>query len=194
MPPLTATDLLSLEQYARERDSFRRRAIEHRRARALRIGEHCTLGFEDRLTIQYQIQEMLRIERIFEAEGIADELATYNPLVPDGGNLKATLMIEYPERAERVQRLAQLRGIERACWLRVAGHDAVHAIADEDLERETEDKTSAVHFMRFEFTPQMIAALKAGAALSAGTDHPAYTHRVDPVSETLRAALIRDFD
>jgi hypothetical protein len=194
MQPLTAADLLSLEQYARERDGFRRRAIEHRRERRLRVGGHCTLCFEDRFTIQYQVQEMLRAERIFEAEGIAAELAVYNPLIPDGRNLKATLLIEYPDREERIRQLAQLRGIERACWLCVAGHDAVRAIADEDLERETEDKTSAVHFLRFEFTPQMIVALKAGAVLSAGTDHPAYTHRVDSVGATLRAALVRDFD
>jgi len=194
MQKLTAADLLSLERYAREREEFRRRAIAHRRARRLRIGEHCTLSFEDRLTIQYQVQEMLRAERIFEAAGIADELEAYNPLIPDGHNLKATMMIEYPEREERVQRLAQLRGIERRCWLQVAGHAAVAAVADEDLERETEEKTSAVHFVRFEFTPAMIAALRAGAALAAGIDHPAYARRVEDVGDQLRAELLRDFD
>jgi hypothetical protein len=191
---LAAADLLSLERYARERDEFRRRAIAHRRARRLKLGEHCTLSFEDRLTIQYQIQEMLRAERIFEAVGIAEELEAYNPLIPDGNNLKATMMIEYPERDERVQRLAQLRGIERECWLRVAGHDAVRAVADEDLERETEEKTSAVHFVRFEFSHAMIAALRAGAALAAGIDHPVYAPRLDDVGAELRAELLRDFD
>jgi hypothetical protein len=194
MRPIIATDLLSLEGYAREREAFRTRAIAHRRARRLRIGEHCTLSFEDRLTIQYQIQEMLRAERIFEPAGIVEELESYNPLIPDGRNLKATMMIEYAEPQERAQRLAQLRGIERQCWLRVAGHEAVHGIADEDLERETEEKTSAVHFVRFEFTPTMIAALKAGAALAAGVDHPAYMQRVEDVGGELRAELVRDFD
>jgi hypothetical protein len=194
MHPLTATDLLSLEGYAREREAFRSRAIAHRRVRRLRLGAHCTLSFEDRLTIQYQIQEMLRAERIFEAAGIAEELESYNPLIPDGGNLKATMMIEYPDREERAQRLAQLRGIERQCWLRVAGHEAVYGIADEDLERETEEKTSAVHFVRFEFTSVMIAALRAGATLAAGVDHPAYLQRVEDVGGELRAELVRDFD
>jgi len=194
MHKLTPLDLMSLEQYARERPAFRAGLIEHRRTRALRIGEHCSWSFEDRLTVQYQVQEMLRAERIFESAGIAEELEVYNPLVPGGSNLEATLMLEYPEHDERVLRLAQLRGFERHCWMRVAGYDAVYAIADEDLERENDTKTAAVHFLRFEFAAPMIAALKGGAALAAGVDHPQYDHRVEPLPPALRDALVRDFD
>jgi hypothetical protein len=194
MRKLTPDELMSLEQYARERPAFRARLIEHRRLRSLRLGEHCSLSFEDRLTVQYQIQEMLRTERIFEPAGIADELEAYNPLIPDGANLKATLMIEYPDPAERAQRLAQLRGFERHCWLRVEGFPAVYAIADEDLQRETEEKTSAVHFVRFEFASPVVSAARAGAALAAGVDHPRYRVSVDPLPEPLRAALVQDFD
>jgi len=194
MRKLTSSDLLSLEEYARERAAFRARLIEHRRARALQLGEHCSWSFEDRQTIQYQIQEMLRAERIFEPAGIAEELEAYNPLIPDGSNLKATLLIEYPEREERVLKLQQLRGFERHCWMRVAGFEASYGIADEDLPREDEDKTSAVHFLRFEFSMPMIAALRQGAALSAGVDHPAYHHRLEPLPEALRLALLPDFD
>ena len=193
MRPLTAADLMSLERYARERPSVRARLIEHRRARSLAIGEHCTWSFEDRRTVQYQVQEMLRAERIFEPDGIAEELEVYNALVPDGSNLKATLLIEYPDADERTRRLSELRGFERRCWMRVEGFEPVFALADEDLERETEAKTSAVHFLRFEFSPPMIAALRAGAALSAGVDLPAYRHSVEPVPDALRAALIEDF-
>ena len=194
MHKLTALDLMSLEQYARERPAFRARLIEHRRARALHVGENCSWSFEDRLTVQYQIQEMLRAERIFEPAGIAEELEVYNSLIPEGMNLKATLMLEYPEREERVVRLAQLRGFERHCWMRVGGFDKVYAIADEDLERESDTKTAAVHFMRYEFTGPMIAALKDGAQFGAGVDHPQYDHSVDPLPPPLRAALLRDFD
>ena len=189
---LTAGDLLPLEHYARERAAIRARMIEYRAKRRLHIGAHCSLSFEDRETIRYQVQEMLRAERIFEPAGIAEELAAYNPLIPDGHNLKATLLIEYPDPAERAQRLAELRGIENRAWLRVAGHDAVYALADEDLERSNDEKTSAVHFLRFEFSPAMIAALKGGAALSAGIDLPAYEHTVDRVPEDLRAVLLAD--
>jgi hypothetical protein len=194
MDKLTPADLMPLEQYARERAAIRARMIERRRRRQLGVGPNCTWNFEDRETIRYQIQEMLRAEKIFEPEGIGEELAVYNPLVPDGHNLKATLLIEYADPAERTRRLAQLRGFERQCWMAVAGHEHVLAQADEDLERESETKTSAVHFLRFEFTAPMIASLKAGAALAAGVDHAEYRYSVDPVPESLRTALVADFD
>jgi hypothetical protein len=194
MHKLSQGDLLSLEQYAAQRAAIRARLIEHRRRRRLELGAHCTLSFEDRETIRYQVQEMLRAERIFEAAGIEDELAAYNPLIPDGSNLKATLLIEYPDPAERARRLAELRGLERRCWLQVAGHAAVYAVADEDLARETPEKTSAVHFLRWELAPPMIAALKGGALLAAGIDHPAYSVSVSPVPEATRRALIADLD
>lgn len=194
MRKLTADDLMSLEQYARERPAFRARLIELRRVRSLRVGEHCSWSFEDRLTVQYQIQEMLRTERIFEADGIREELEAYNPLIPDGSNLKATLMIEYPDAAERAERLAQLRGFERRCWMRIEGFPTVYAIADEDLERDNQQKTSAVHFLRFEFAAPVVAAARSGAAMAAGVDHPNYRHSVDPLPESLRAALALDFD
>jgi hypothetical protein len=193
MQKLAATQLMSLEQYARERPSLREGMIEHRRARRLRIGEHCSWSFEDRRTVHYQVQEMLRSERIFEPAGIAEELETYNPLIPDGSNLKATLMIEYADPAERARRLAVLRGFERRCWMRVAGFDPVYAIADEDLVRENDTKTSAVHFLRFEFSAAMIAGARAGAALAAGVDHPEYHHSVDPLPTGLRRELLADF-
>jgi len=191
---LTASDLLSLEQYARERPALRARMIEHRRLRQLRIGEHCSWSFEDRQTVRYQVQEMLRTERIFEPAGIAEELEAYNPLIPDGQNLKATLLIEYADPAERARRLVELRGFERRCWLRVAGFEPVFAIADEDMDRENETKTSAVHFLRWEFTTPMLDQLKAGAPLAAGVDHPHYRHSVDPIPSTLRDALLADFN
>jgi hypothetical protein len=191
---LAVAQLMSLEQYARERPALRAGMIEHRRARQLQIGKHCTWSFEDRRTVQYQVQEMLRSERIFEPEAIAEELETYNPLIPDGSNLKATLMIEYADPAERAQRLVELRGFERHCWMRVAGFDPVYAIADEDLPRENDTKTSAVHFLRFEFTPAMVSAAKSGAAFSAGTDHQNYDYSVDPVPQPLRSELLADFD
>lgn len=193
MQKLTASDLLSLEQYARERPRLRASMIEHRRQRRLQIGEHCSWSFEDRRTIQYQVQEMLRAERIFEPEGIAEELEVYNALVPDGTNLKATLLIEFPDPMERSRRLAELRGFERRCWMRVEAFEPVFAIADEDLARENDTKTSAVHFLRFEFTSAMIERLRAGASLAAGVDLPAYRHSVDPLPEPVRSELIRDF-
>ena len=191
-PKLHAGELLSLEQYARERAAIRARMIEHRALRRLHLGAHCTWSFEDRETVRYQVQEMLRAERIFEPAAIDEELAAYNPLIPDGSNLKATLLLEYPDPVERAQRLAQLRGIEHHCWLKVSGHDPVNAIADEDLERSNEQKTSAVHFLRFELSPGMIASLVAGATLAAGIDLPAYMQSVDPVPESLRKALLAD--
>lgn len=193
MQPLSATDLMSLEQYARERPTLRARLIEHRQRRSLQIGPHCSWSFEDRLTVQYQVQEMLRAERIFEPAGIAEELEVYNPLIPDGTNLKATVMLEYPDAAERARRLEALRGFGPRCWMQVAGFARVAAIADEDLERESADKTSAVHFVRFEFAAPMIAALKGGAALGAGVDHPEYHYQVEPLPPSLRQALLEDF-
>jgi hypothetical protein len=190
---IEASDLLSLEQYTRDRPAIRARMIEYRRARRLLLGAHCSWSFEDRQTVQYQVQEMLRTERIFEPEGIAAELEAYNPLIPDGRNLKATLLIEYEDPAERARALLTLRGFERRCWMRVADFEPVWAIADEDLSREDELKTSAVHFLRFEFSSAMIASLRAGAALAAGVDHPHYVQEVHPVPAALRAELLADF-
>ena len=190
--PLSATDLLPLEQYARERAAIRARMIDYRAARRLHLGPDCSWSFEDRETVRYQVHEMLRTERIFEPAGIAEELAAYNPLIPDGRNLKATLLIEYPDPNERARRLSELRGIEDRSWLRVAGHKPIYAIADEDLERSNDEKTSAVHFLRFELTPEMIASLRSGAALAAGVDLPAYAQVVDPVPAELRAVLLAD--
>jgi hypothetical protein len=194
MQKLRDTDLLSLERYARERPDFRARVIAHKKNRQLAIGPHTMWLFEDRLTVQYQVQEMLRTERIFETEGIADELAAYNPLIPDGRNWKATLLIEFPDPEVRKTQLEKLRGIEDRCWVGVAGCERLFAIADEDLERENETKTSAVHFLRFELTDDMAAKLKAGGALSAGVDHPNYRHELAPVTESVRAALLSDLD
>ena len=192
MDKLTIADLMSLERYARERQAFRARVLEHKRHRRLALGPNMTWCFEDRLTIQYQIQEMLRAERIFEPDGITAELDAYNPLIPDGGNWKATLLIEFADAAERQRQLARLKGVESRCWVEVRGHAPAYAIADEDLERENEEKTSAVHFLRFELAADMIAALRAGAALAAGVDHEHYRHWVDPVPEPVKAALLAD--
>src|ERR1700683_273772 len=191
MSKLSATDLMSREEYARELAAFRARVLEHKRSRRLAVGPNVTWCFEDRLTMQYQVQEMLRAERIFEPAGIAEELAAYNPLIPDGSNWKVTLLIEFPKPAERARALAQLKGIEDRCWVQVAGAERVFAIADEDLERENEDKTSAVHFLRFELTAAMRQALRAGAALSVGVTHPAYAHSVQ-VPAAVRDSLIAD--
>lgn len=194
MKKLTIESLLKLEDYAKARDEFRRRVMAHKRDRALRLGDHVSLLFEDELTVRYQVQEMLRAERTFEEAGIREELEAYNPLIPDGANLKATMMIEYPDEAVRRQRLAVLKGIERMVWLRIGDGDRIHPIADEDLERETEDKTSAVHFLRFELGAEGARALKAGAVLAAGVDHPEYQALVDPVPPAIRGALARDLD
>jgi hypothetical protein len=193
MDKLTVDDLYSLERYARERPAFRARVMAHKRDRQLTVGPHVTWLFEDRLTIQYQVQEMLRAERIFEPEGIRDELEAYNPLIPDGTNWKVTLLIEFPDENERRQQLARLKGLEDRCWVEVGGQERVFAIADEDLERENEEKTSAVHFLRFELTPAMIAALGRGAELSVGIDHERYRHSVEPVRSAVRASLLADF-
>jgi hypothetical protein len=193
MNKLSVSDLFSLERYAKERSAFRTRVLEHKRDRQLAVGPHVTWLFEDRLTVQYQVQEMLRAERIFEPEGIEDELGSYNPLIPDGGNWKVTLLIEYPDEAERRRELAQLKGIEDRCWVRVDGHERVFAIADEDLERENDEKTSAVHFLRFELTAPMIASLRAGAELAVGIDHDRYRHTIQPVRDATRNSLLADF-
>src|SRR6185295_16439613 len=171
MPQITRDSLMTLEAYSRARPEFRARVMAHKKHRTVGLGEHVTLIFEDELTIRYQIQEMLRAERIFEDEGIQGELDAYNPLVPDGANWKATMMIEYPDVEERQRMLGKLIGIEARVWIAVAGHPRVHGVADEDLERQNETKTSAVHFLRFELEPAMVRALKAGAGLGMGVDH-----------------------
>lgn len=189
---LERKDLMSLEEYAARRVAFRQEIIAHKRERTLHIGPHLTLLFEDRLTMQYQVQEMLRAERIFEAQGIQEELDAYNPLIPDGANWKATLLIEFADEGERRRALAKLIGIEDRVWMQVHGFPRVHPIADEDLERETAEKTSSVHFLRFELAPEMMKALKQGAALDAGADHPEYRHEVKPVAEDLKKSLVAD--
>jgi hypothetical protein len=189
---LAPEHLYSLQDYARLRPDFRARVMAHKEARKVPIGPNATLYFEDRLTMQYQVQEMLRIERIADPAGIADELAVYNALVPDGTNWKATFMMEYADAEERRKALAELKGVERRVWVRVAGFDPVYAIADEDLEREDETKTSSVHFMRFELTPEMRRAVKAGAAIAAGIDHERYRHSVEAVAPAVRDSLALD--
>ena len=189
---ITRDSLLTLESYARERNEFRARVLAHKRARTVHLGEHLTLLFEDELTIRYQVQEMLRIEKTFEDAGIQDELDAYNPLVPDGENWKATMLVEYEDVEERRRMLARLKGIEDRVWVQIETHPQVYAIADEDLERENEEKTSSVHFLRFELKPSMIASLKSGAALSIGVDHPQYTATLRAVPEATRTALLAD--
>jgi hypothetical protein len=191
MARVERSSLLSLEAYARERNAFRARVIEHKKHRTVPLGEHVILIFEDELTIRYQIQEMLRIERIFEEEGIQHELDAYNPLVPDGTNLKATMMIEYPDVAERQRQLARLKGIEDRVWVQVADCARVYAIADEDLERENEEKTSAVHFLRFELESAMREALRNGASIAIAVDHPEYRASIE-ADPAVRAALAAD--
>jgi Protein of unknown function (DUF3501) len=185
--------LMSLETYARERASFRAKVLEHKKNRTVRLGEHLTLQFEDELTIRYQVQEMLRIERIFEAEGIQGELDAYNPLIPDGSNWKATMLIEYPDPEERRRMLGVLKGIERRVWVEVQGCERVLAIADEDLERETEEKTAAVHFLRFELSAAMRERLRRGAGVSVGIEHPQYRARAE-VQPEVRTALAADLN
>jgi hypothetical protein len=188
---LTHADLFSLEQYARVRPEFRAKVMAHKKDRRVALGEHAALYFEDALTMQYQVQEMLRLERMFEPELIQDELDVYNPLIPSGSNWKATFMVEFSDPEQRKRELARLIGIEKAVWVQVADFARVTPIANEDLDRETEDKTSSVHFLRFELTPEMIQALKGGAALTMGIDHPAYRATVTP-SATVRESLIAD--
>ena len=192
LPPLTRNDLMSLEQYSTARKDFRAKVMEHKRNRSVAIGSNATWSFEDQLTMQYQVQEMLRVERIFEADAIQEELDSYNPLIPDGHNWKATFLLEFPDADERRERLAQLKGVEDRCWVQIAGCDRVYAIADEDLERENEDKTSSVHFLRFELSPQMCAQVKAGAAIAAGIDHDNYRHAVASLPQNVRESIAKD--
>ncbi|HET7064003.1 MAG TPA: DUF3501 family protein [Rudaea sp.] len=193
MNKLTQADLYTLEAYARERPAFRARVLAHKQPRKVSIGAHVTLLFEDRLTLQYQIQEMLRVERIFEAAGIQDELDAYNPLIPDGSNLKATMLIEYPDPDERARRLLELHGVENRIALHVDGQAPVVAIADEDMDRSTEQKTSAVHFLRFELDAAQVEAFKNGSVVELRVDHPRYAeHSV--LTEASRSALAADFD
>ena len=188
---LSRGDLFSLEKYAEARAGFRDRVIAHKKTRQVQIGPHARLYFEDRLTVQYQVQEMLRIERMFEPKAIEEELEAYNPLIPDGNNWKATFMLEYEDAAERKTALAELVGIEDKLWVKVGKHQPVYAIADEDLERATESKTASVHFVRFQLLPDLVTAARAGAAVSLGIDHPKYRHSVE-LPEPVRAALVRD--
>lgn len=194
MQKLTRDDLYSLEKYAEVRTQFRAEVMEHKKNRQVGVGPNATLYFEDRLIMQYQIQEMLRAERIFESAGIQEELDSYNPLIPDGNNWKATFMIEYPDESERKQALSRLLGIEDRVWVKVEGYAPVFAIADEDIERETEEKTSSVHFLRFDLSQDMIRAAKDGAAISVGIDHDHYKHQVDPLPANIRDALTADLD
>ena len=191
MSKLTREDLYTLEAYAEKRKDFRAGVLEHKKNRAVHVGPNATLYFEDRLTMQYQIQEMLRIEKIFEADGIQEELDAYNPLIPDGSNFKATFMMEYGDVEERKKALAKLGGIEDKTWLQVDGFDKAYAIANEDLDRTEDEKTSAVHFMRFELDADMAEAVKSGAAIKAGIEHDNYTHIVD-VAQNVRDSLSQD--
>ncbi len=192
MPKIKRESLMTLEAYARGRQEFRAKVMAHKKNRKLHVGEHVMLIFEDELTIRYQVLEMLRVERIFEEEGIRGELESYNPLIPDGRNFKATMMIEYADPEERKPALMQLKGIEDKTWVQVAGCMRVHAIADEDMERENEEKTSAVHFLRFELTEDMAQRLKDGAALAVGIDHPNYQAAIESVPPAVRDALAAD--
>ncbi len=192
MARISRDTLMTLEAYSRERSKFREKVLEHKKHRTLGVGPNVTLVFEDELTMRYQVQEMLRVERIFEEAGIQDELDAYNPLVPDGSNWKATMLIEYPDVEERRRMLPKLIGLEDKVWVKVEGSSTVYAIADEDLERENEEKTSSVHFLRFELDDAMKAKLRAGAALSVGVDHPSYSAQIVEVSDAVRASLIGD--
>jgi DNA primase large subunit len=194
MKKLSREDLFSLERYAESRLAFREKVLEHKKNRRLDLGTNAALYFEDRLTMQYQVQEMLRIEKIFEADGINEELEAYNPLIPDGSNWKATFMVEFPEVEERRAMLEQLVGVENRVYVQVEDFDRVFAIADEDLERADEHKTSAVHFLRFELPPEHAAALKSGARLIAGIDHDSYHVEVRPVPDNIRESLVNDLD
>jgi hypothetical protein len=191
MGKLSHENLYSLEEYARIRPEFRAQVMAHKKDRRVAIGEHAALYFEDALTMQYQVQEMLRIERIFEARGIQDELDVYNPLIPDGQNWKATFMMEYVDVEQRRRELARLIGVDQALWVQVEGFDKVHPVANEDLDRTTEDKTASVHFVRFELTPEMAVAAKGGAAIRAGISHPAYNAET-VLDENVRNSLVGD--
>lgn len=192
MATITRDSLLTLEAYAKQRKQKRSEVMAHKKPRKIQLGDHITLFFEDDVTIRYQIQEMLHIERIFQEDEIVHELETYLPLVPDGANWKATMMIEYPDPAERAERLAQMVGIEDRVWVKVDDFTPVYALADEDLDRENTEKTSSVHFLRFELTPDMIQALKQNGKLAMGVDHPAYRATIDSINEESRTSLIND--
>ena len=192
MPQIARESLLSLEAYAKARKEFRTKVLAHKRPRTVHVGAHVTLIFEDELTIRYQVQEMLRIEKIFEEDGIQDELAAYNPLVPDGSNFKATMLLEYEDPDERRRELGRLKGIEDRVYVQVEGCARVFAIADEDLDRENDEKTSSVHFLRFELTPEMTAALKYGVGFAIGVDHPNYQAAIPAVPDATRRALVAD--
>jgi hypothetical protein len=194
MQKLSRQDLMTLEQYAVERPRLRAEIIAHKRLRTVQVGPNMTWLFEDRATIRYQVLEMLRVERIFEAAGIQDELDAYNPLIPSGSNWKATLLLEFPDPAARQVALSKLIGVEDRCWVRVSEMERVFAIADEDLERENAEKTSAVHFLRFELSPTMIAAAQSGASLSVGVDHQNYRHSIAPLPAAVRDALLLDLE
>ena len=194
MEKLTRQDLHSLEDYSAMRDEFRAQVIQHKKNRVLQVGPNVTMHFEDRLVMHYQIQEMLRAEKIFESDGIQEELDAYNPMIPDGSNWKVTFMIEFPDPEERAVRLKELLGIEDTTYVQVSGYEKVHPISDEDLPRETAEKTSSVHFMRFELTSEMVSALKDGAALSAGIDHPKYQHAIEALPVSMRDSLVADLD
>jgi hypothetical protein len=193
MVAIDRSSLLTLEAYAKQRKEFRSRVLAHKKNRTLQVGAHVTLIFEDELTVRYQIQEMLRIEKIFEEQGIRDELEAYTPLIPDGSNLKATMMIEYEDPAERARELARLIGVERRVYIEVEGSARSYAIADEDLSRENAEKTSSVHFLRFEFAPEAIAGFRGGRSVAVGIDHPNYRARVDEIAAEVQGALARDF-
>ncbi len=192
MEKLKHEDLYSLEEYDRRRSEFRVQVMAHKRARQVQIGPHARLYFEDRLTMHYQVQEMLRTERIFERAGVEEELGAYNPLIPDGNNWKATFMIEYDDVAERQANLAKMIGIENCVWVTVEGFPRIWAVADEDLDRATEEKTSAVHFLRFELTQPMVSAVKAGASVHMGIEHDAYNYKVNPIGDDVRNSLAQD--
>lgn len=192
MSKLSRSDLMSLEEYSQARSDFRRQVMAHKKNRLVRLDEHAALYFEDRLTMHYQIQEMLRIEKVFEADGIQEELDVYNPLIPDGSNWKATFMLEYPDIEQRADMLTKLVGIEDKVWVQVADLDKVYAIADEDLERSDEKKTSSVHFMRFELTAEMAKAAKQGGAINMGIDHAGLSADISPVAANTAASLVAD--
>ena len=192
MPAITRDSLMSLEQYAKVRNEFRANVMAHKKIRTVHLGDHVTLQFEDEMTMRYQIQEMLRAERMFEEEEIRAELSTYNPLIPDGGNWKVTMLIEYTEVEERRFALSRMIGIEDRVWVQIEGCPRVYAIADEDLDRETEEKTSSVHFLRFELDPSMKKALSGGANIRMGVDHPNYQATLDPVGPVVRDSLVKD--
>jgi len=194
MQKLTRADLMSLETYAARRAAYRAEVMAHKQHRRVPLGPNATLYFEDRVTMQYQVQEILRIEKLFEAEAIDEELAAYNPLIPDGRNWKATFMLEFEDEAERRRRLAQLIGVERAVWIQVGAGEKVGPVANEDLSRETEDKTSAVHFLRFELSPALVADACAGAEITVGVEHPNYTHATGPLPANIAESLAADLD